>query len=103
MSLDDSLREMPPRNRSRGDRPLREELRSTIGATQRPAENRSESSAFLRVEDVAEMMKVTGATVRSWIKTGTLAARRPAASTGNGRLYRVARAPGRMNRRDSRR
>jgi excisionase family DNA binding protein len=37
------------------------------------------------------MMKVTQATVRSWIKAGTLAASRPAGGNGNGRLYRVAR------------
>jgi excisionase family DNA binding protein len=91
MSLDDSLREMLREIVREEIRPLREELRTTMGATKRPPENHSESSAFLTVEDVAGMMKVTEATVRSWIKAGTLAASRPAAGNGNGRLYRVAR------------
>ena len=91
MSLDDSLREMLREIVRDEIRPLREELRSTIGAAQRATESRSSVSEFLTVEDVAEMMKVTEATVRSWIKVGTLAASRPAAGNSNGRLYRVAR------------
>jgi excisionase family DNA binding protein len=91
MSLDESLREMLREIVRDEIRPLREELRSTIDATKRTTEGRSGSSAFLTVEDVAEMMKVTQATVRSWIKAGTLAASRPAGGNGSGRLYRVAR------------
>jgi excisionase family DNA binding protein len=91
MSVEDSLREMLREIVRDEIRPLREELRSTIDATKRTTEGRFGSSAFLTVEDVAEMMKVTQATVRSWIKAGTLAASRPVGGNGTGRLYRVAR------------
>jgi len=62
-----------------------------LALARRPVENRSESLAFLTVDDVSEMIRITKPAVRPWIKVGTLAASRPAAGNGNGRLYRVAR------------
>jgi|GEM_PF-5771416 len=93
MSLDATLRDLVREIVRDEIRPLREELRFTIdtSAKRHPA-NELVAAAFLTVEEVAEMMKVTEATVRTWIKSGSLTASRPSAGEKAGRVYRVSRS-----------
>jgi excisionase family DNA binding protein len=93
MNLDTALRDLVREIIRDEMRPLQEQLRLVIdiSAKRRPANELAEA-AFLTVEQVAATMKVTEATVRTWIKSGALTASRPSTGEKVGRVYRVCRS-----------
>jgi excisionase family DNA binding protein len=86
MTLDATLRDLVREIVRDEIRPLIEELR--VALDRHPANEVTEAT-FLTVEQVAVTMKVTEATVRTWIKSGALTASRPSAGEKAGRVYRV--------------
>jgi excisionase family DNA binding protein len=77
---------------------VREELRSVhlllqsiADSARRPAAAPPSPNEFLTVDQAAESVNVTPATVRSWIHSGKLHAIRPSAGNRPGRTYRIAR------------
>ena len=93
MNLDTSLRDLLREIIRDEIRPLQEQLRTAIdGAARRSSVIDRDEAAFLTVEQVAATMKVTEATVRTWIKAGALKASRPSAGEKVGRVYRVRRS-----------
>ena len=57
-----------------------------------PQKNEPDSDELLTAEEVAQALKVTPDTVRSWIQAGSLRASRPGNGTRPGRKYRVRRS-----------
>jgi excisionase family DNA binding protein len=93
MNLDAAMRDLIREIIRDEIRPLQEQLLFAIDISvkRRPANELAEAT-FLTVEEVAATMKVTEATVRTWIKSGALTASRPSAGEKVGRVYRVCRS-----------
>ena len=74
-------------------RPLREELRAVAEAVRDRREVQgTHGSEFLTVEEIATNLKVSPATVRTWIAAGALRSIRPGVAGRDGRVYRIARS-----------
>jgi excisionase family DNA binding protein len=93
MNLETSLRDLLREIIRDEIRPIQEQLRAAIdGAARKSPASEADEAAFLTVEQVAATMKVTEATVRTWIKAGALRASRPSTGEKAGRVYRVRRS-----------
>jgi excisionase family DNA binding protein len=93
MNLDTSLRDLLREIIRDEIRPLQEQFRTAIdGAARRSPIGDMDEAALLTVEQVSATMKVTEATVRTWIKAGALKASRPSSGEKVGRVYRVSRS-----------
>jgi len=89
MSLDSAMRDLVREIVRDEIRPLREEMRSAVAASETRVTTDSSSPDLLTVEQVAAALKVTEATIRTWIKSGALRASRPSAGDKPGRVYRI--------------
>jgi len=92
MILDTVIRDLL-REVIRGEvQPLREDLRTALEDLAKARAANESHADLLSVEEVATATKVTEATVRTWIRSGSLRASRPSAGEKPGRVYRISRA-----------